>query len=279
MWLYKWLQRRLVGIHGADALMFLFLVGAVILLAAGGVALSRFAADNLARSLAQLVGDAEATSNAWAKDLAARTDDFPAMIVGLPPSEATKSALGRAMQIGRVYRFKIWNRTGDLVFTSDEMGPPAQAQTLAKGRGQRVAAGILSGSMFIATARGVPPRDPAYFSDVYWPIMRGDAVLGIVEVYIDQTEEHGLYDRTFLKVQGIAVLLVLLAGALPGAMVYFKVKAQRSAEGRATFLATHDPLTGIANRSRLAETARVAMALAQQTNSYVALLLLDIGRV
>ena len=278
MRLYKWLQRRLVGIHGADALMFLFLVGAVILLAAGGVALSRFAADNLARSLAQLVGDAEATSNAWAKDLAARTDDFPAMIVGLPPSEATKSALGRAMQIGRVYRFKIWNRTGDLVFTSDEMGPPAQAQTLAKGRGQRVAAGILSGSMFIATARGVPPRDPAYFSDVYWPIMRGDAVLGIVEVYIDQTEEHRLYDRTFLKVQGIAVLLVLLAGALPGAMVYFKVKAQRSAEGRATFLATHDPLTGIANRSRLAETARVAMALAQQTNSYVALLLLDIGR-
>ncbi len=278
MWLYSWLQRRIVGIHGADALMYLFLIAAVILLAAGGVALSRFAADNLARSLAQLVGDAEATSNAWAKDLAARTDDLPAMIVGLPPSEPTKMALGRAMQIGRVYRFKIWNRTGGLVFISDGMAPPAQAQTLAKSRGQPVAAGILSGSMFIVTGRGVAPQDPSYYSDVFWPIMRNDAVLGVVEVYIDQTEEHGLYDRTFLKVQGIAVLLVLLAGALPGAMVYFRVKAQRSAEGRATFLATHDPLTGIANRSRFAETARVALALAQQTNSSVALLLLDIDR-
>ncbi len=108
--------------------------------------------------------------------------------------------------------------------------------------------------------------------------MRGDAVLGIVEVYIDQTEEHRLYDRTFLKVQGIAVLLVLLAGALPGAMVYFKLRAQRRAERRATFLATHDPLTGIANRSTLAETARVALALAQQTDSSVALLLLGIDR-
>ncbi len=278
MWPYKWLKRQLCRIHGADALMFLSLIGAVILLAAGGVALNRFAVDNLARSLARLVGDAEATSNAWAKDLAARTDDLPAMMVGVPPSGPTMTALRKAMQVGGVYRFKIWNRTGDLVFISDDPAPPAQVQTLARSHGQPVAASILSGSMFIVMGRGIPPQDPSYFSDVYWPIIRDNAILGIVEVYVDQTEKQILYDSTFLKVEGIAALLVLLAGALPGAMVYLKAKAHRRAEGRATFLAMHDPLTGIANRSRLAETARVALALAQQTNSCVALLLLDIDR-
>ena len=250
--------------------MFLSLIGAVILLAAGGVALDRFVADHLARA------NAEATSRAWADDLMVRIDDLPAMIAGALPSAPTKTLLSHAMRVGGVYRFEIWNRSGDLAFTSDGMGAPSTAQTLAGRHGPAVAADILSGSRLTKVGPGMPPQDPSYFSETYLPVMRDGAVLSVLEVYVDQTKERILYCRTFFIAEATVALLVLLAGALPGAMVYRKVKAQRSAEGRVTFLEMHDPLTGIANRSGLTKRSLGALAMARRTKSYLAVLLLDI---
>jgi diguanylate cyclase (GGDEF)-like protein len=61
-------------------------------------------------------------------------------------------------------------------------------------------------------------------------------------------------------------------------MVYRKMIAHRSAQAETLFLAEHDSLTGIANRMRLGEVAKSALAWTRRNKSCVAALLIDLDR-
>jgi diguanylate cyclase (GGDEF)-like protein len=100
----------------------------------------------------------------------------------------------------------------------------------------------------------------------------------MLEVSLDQTADHALYQRSFLFTESIIAILVLLAGGIPGFMVYRKMRDHRQAQAEALFLAEHDSLTGLANRKMLAETANGVLACSRRNNSYVAALVIDLDR-
>jgi diguanylate cyclase (GGDEF)-like protein len=248
------------------------LVLIVLLLAAGGVKLSRVVAADMLRA------DAQATARAWANSLVESADDIPAIIAGVSPSDKTVHLLKLASEVGSVYRYKVWNKTGNLVFISDQMYPPMGAMTIANDHGQRVADSILSGSTFTEAGAGTPPVNPPYFVESYVPLIRDKAVIGVFEVYLDQTADYALYQKSFLLTECIIAVAVLFAGGVPGFMFYRKMRDHRTAQAQALFLAEHDSLTGIPNRKWLEETANGALAWTRRNKGYVAVLLIDLDR-
>jgi diguanylate cyclase (GGDEF)-like protein len=243
----------------------------VLLLAFGGVQLSRVVAARMLRA------DAQATSGGWAATLV-ETADIPAIIAGGSASDKTKHLLENASQVGDVYRYKIWNRAGYLVFISERMNSRLKETTITERHGQQFVDSILSGSTYTETGVGNPPENPFYFAESYVPIKRDGTVIGVFEVYLDQTADQALYQRSFLATESIIAFGVLLAGGLPGFMVYRKMLAHRTAQAEALFLSDHDSLTSIANRKRLGETAKSALALSRRNKNYVATLLIDLDR-
>jgi len=248
------------------------LVVVILLLALGGVKLSRIVSARMLRA------DAQSTSSTWADSLVVGFEDMAAIIAGATPSEATKHYLEGSSRVGDVYRFRIWNKMGHLVFASERMTSLRAPRSISERYGQRIADSIFLGTKYTETGAGEAPEDPAYFGVSYVPVLQNGSVIGVIEVYLDQTADKALYERSFLSTESIIALAVLLAGGIPGFMVYRKMIAHRTAEAEALFLAEHDSLTGIPNRMRLGEVAKGALAWTRRNKSYVASLLIDLDR-
>jgi diguanylate cyclase (GGDEF)-like protein len=261
------LKRHFYRIFSSDGKIVALLAGMIVLLALGGVLLSRIVAANMLRA------DAQSTSSAWAATLLDGVEDMPAIVAGAPPSDKERHVLEYATQVGDIYRYKIWNQTGSLVFTSERTNSLHEPTTSIGDLKERI-----EGSPSTETNVAGRLGDPVYFADTYIPIKQNGAVIGVFEIYLDQTADHALYERSFLLTESIIAVAVLLAGGLPAFMVYRKMMAHRAAQAEAVFLAEHDSLTGIPNRKRLGETARVALAWNRRSKSHVAALLIDLDR-
>jgi diguanylate cyclase (GGDEF)-like protein len=266
------LKRQAIRFLSNDSAIVALLAAMILLVALGGIELSRVVAANMLRA------DAQSTSIVWAATLADGIDEIPAIIRGAPPSDKAKHLLENASQAGDIYRYKVWNKTGRVVFISERMDSSMEPTTGAEKPEQGVALSILSGSAFTEGHVGKPPQNPAFFADSYIPIKRNGSVIGVFEVYLDQTADKALYERSFLLTESIIAVAVLLAGGFPGVVVYRKMMAHRTSQSEALFLAEHDSLTGIPNRKRLGETAKSALAWTRRNKSYVAALLIDLDR-
>jgi diguanylate cyclase (GGDEF)-like protein len=265
------LRSRTVRFLPADNGILALICSMIVLLVLGGVQLSRVVAANMLRA------DGQSTCATWAATLQ-QGADIPAMIAGAQPSNETEHLLANASQVGDVYQYRIWSRAGHLVFASARKNPAPWSTNTAEGQGSKIAEAILSGVVSSEARVGNPPGSPEYFSDSYVPIKQNGSVVGLIEIYLDQTGDKALYERSFLLTESIIGIAILFAGGLPGFLFYRKMKAHRRSQAETLFLAEHDSLTGTANRKRLGETARVALAWTRRSKSHVAVLLIDLDR-
>jgi diguanylate cyclase (GGDEF)-like protein len=243
-----------------------------LFLAGGGIELGQLISARMLRL------DALSTSRTWVSSLIQNADGLPAVIAGKPPSDRTQQFLNGATQVGDVYRFRIWDTTGQLVFTSDRIASGPMPDTLLSQYGQPRAAKILSGAELTESRSGGNAGDPAYFAVSCLPILKDGRRLGTFEVYLDQTADKILYEHSFFLTEIVIALGVLVAGAVPGFMVYRKMQEHRAAEAEALFLAEHDTLTSVPNRRGLEERAPGALALARRKGTHSAILLVDLDR-
>jgi diguanylate cyclase (GGDEF)-like protein len=267
------LKVRTMRFPSTDLFRMLVLACCVLLLALGGVKLADLVAGRTLRT------EAEASAKSWVATLVDHADDIPAMVTGQPPSAKTQYLLKLASQAGKVYRYKVWNSHGELVFISDSMGSPRVPSTLAQHHGKSAADSILSGSVLTEAAKGKTPGAPSYFAESYVPIYQHGVVVGVFEAYLDQTERQELFMRSFLLVECIIALGFLLAAGVPGWMAYRKMRDYRKVQAEVLFLAEHDSLTGVANRAYLEEAAKSALAWSRRMKSFVAVILIDVDRL
>jgi diguanylate cyclase (GGDEF)-like protein len=272
--IFSWggsLKERVSRFFSTDRGIIALLITMIFLVVFVGMAMSRFVSDKMLRD------DAQVTIQSWA-DTLVKGVDLSSVVAGIPLSDNTSDLLNTSSQIGDVYRYQIWNRAGSLVFISERMVSPVVSGTFAERHSQSIFRSILSGKTLTVIQSGRLPENTDYFGASYIPIKKDGAVVGVLEVYIDQTDDHALYQRSFLLTEGIVALAVLFAGGLPAFMVYRKMQDHRAARAEAVFLADHDNLTGIPNRKRLGETAKSALGWTSRNNSHVAALLVDMDR-
>ncbi|MCB1824594.1 MAG: EAL domain-containing protein [Candidatus Competibacteraceae bacterium] len=107
-------------------------------------------------------------------------------------------------------------------------------------------------------------------SGAAFPLRRGGQTVGCLCAY---AAERDLFDAD------IAGLLASLAGELSFALDLFDHESQRKvATKRIQHLATHDPLTGLPNRSLLIDRLSQAIHGAHRRRGYVGILFLDLDR-
>lgn len=266
------MQSRTLRLLSTDGKRILLLAFIVLLLAFVGIELSRVVSANMLRA------DAQSTVGAWAGSLVESADDIGAIVAGAAPSARTDHLLKDATEVGDIYRYTIWGRNGHAVFSSERKSYPSATKTTTNADWGKIAGTVLSGGTFTEIGASDSAENPPYFAESYLPLRKNGAVIGVLEVYIDQTDDHALYQQSFLFTESIIAIAVLLAGGIPGFMVYRKMRDHRRAQAEALFLAEHDSLTGLANRKMLAETAHSTLTWCSRSNSYVAALVLDLDR-
>ncbi|WP_169747515.1 putative bifunctional diguanylate cyclase/phosphodiesterase [Belnapia moabensis] len=255
--------------------LLLALASAATLLALGGAAINESAAAWLLRR------DAEATAHAWAQNMDEMLgDELPALLARRSPSPAALSVMAQGRRLGKVFRYKLFDTAGNLVFISDDLERAGGLEgTLAAHRGNsEIAAHVLGGGVHVEAARGEPPRRPSYYAEAYVPAYRDGAIIGVAEVYVDQTQKQALYRQAFAITELAIAVLVLLSSLLPGLVAWRRTRERRAAEARVHHLAHHDLLTGLPNRGSFSEALGAALSRAQRDGSQVAVIALDLDR-
>ena len=244
----------------------------VLTLTFGGMRLSREVC------LTMLRATAESNNLGWSETLLNHANSLPAVIASVAEPEKKKALLRDARQIGNIYRYKVWDAQGNLVYISG--GETfVQGTTLAARHGRRQARAILDGKVLTTSAAGDGIIDPAYFAETDIPIKNDDdKIIGVLEEHTDETDAYAFYAHFLQLTEAIVGGVTLLAGGLPVFMVYRKMRHYRIAQAEALFLAEHDILTGLANRKKLEETAHGALAWNRRNNTQVAVLMLDLDR-
>jgi diguanylate cyclase (GGDEF)-like protein len=216
---------------------------------------------------------AQAISSEWVSMQLARNPDILTLLSGATPLVRTRLLLDDASQVGDIYRFRIWDAAGHVVFKSERM-----ISTGAPIDGKRVAEAFLSGSVINEVHAGSLPQNVPFFVQTFIPIKQNGATIGVFEIYLDQSDEVVVYKNSLLLTEIIIGVLVLLAGAIPGYRVYRQMLKLRDAKAETLYLSEYDILTGIPNRHRLRELAKGALALNRRSKRQVAALTINIDR-
>ncbi len=219
--------------------------------------------------------DAQATSGAWVSMLVARNPDILTLFSDAPLSVQTKRNLDEASQVGDIYRFRIWDTAGNLVFKSERLTSAGAPIVFSEKRAANAAA---SGSIVNEVHEGGPPQNVSFFVESFIPVRRNGAVIGIFDVFLDQSDDKLLYQKSLLLTEGIIAILVIFAAGLPGYIVFNQMVALRTAKTEAQFQSEHDGLTGISNRTRLSNVSKGALALNRRNKSHTAALMIDLDR-
>ena len=239
------------------------------------------------RALSQqhLRGDAETTALRYAEVVSATVPGLPGVFEGRGLQGETLEQLRRLRQVGEIFRFKLFDRDGRQVLVSDDLDgvlppPSAAGPSIAEHQGarnQNVQAIVLGGRNFVELKSGAgKPDRPAWYSEAYVPVQRDGQVIGVVEVYVDQTRSeagiHAEYSRVALTV---AALMLLLA-AVAGWRGIRHLREQRHVEERVHYLAQHDILSGALNRASFGEALAQAAARHARAGGAFAVLCIDL---
>ena len=203
--------------------------------------------------------DAEHVARAWAQFAGGSIDELEPLLQGAPLSDATRRDLLRHRQVQEVFRFRLFDREGRPVLLSDDLDRPAVAAPLRStgnsiGHGDpRVRDLVLGGQPLVELKAGQDATRPRVYSEAYVPLQRDGRVIGVAEVYVDQTERARHVRSAFgLVAAGAFGLLTILSAAF-GAWWLRRARFERLAEERAHYLARHDVLSGLLNRNSFKE--------------------------
>ena len=167
----------------------------------------------------------------------------------------------KAQKVGDVFLYKIFDANGGLRLASDKLGEAVHAVEAILVHNPHAAETVLQGETDVEVKEGTSPNRPAFYAEAYVPVVADGEITGIVEVYVDQSAKRDMFRA---QVAGSAILLggiIAAAFGLPAVGFYWRTRQKRAADSRAEFLADHDPLTGLLNRTRFMQDLDQAVSL------------------
>jgi diguanylate cyclase (GGDEF)-like protein len=229
------------------------LIGLVVLLLGVGVGqVLKSTVDYL------LYWDATAAAESWAKYVAENVMDIEDIADGQPPSAESMAFLIRTQQIRHVFGFEIINLHGNVQLASDGSKISSIRGTV---HSDTAASAASLGRPVISVKEGTPPLRPSYYSEAYLPVIVDGRPQAIVAAYVDLTEQRDHFRQAFLLAALALCLLISGAVGIPTIAWYRRTKEKQQADRRIRFLAHHDALTGLANRTQLIEKLENALAI------------------
>ena len=227
----------------------LFLV--LVILVGGTWATVRITTDHL------LYSDATSTANSWARFLAASITDFKQIAAGELPSNESMAFLRLAGQSGEVFRYEIFNREGYSQLVSDRDKIALINLSELDANAARAAA---KGEPIVDVMDSKSADRPTFFARAYVPVLVDGRPIAVVAAFIDETSNRDDFNKTFIMAAGSLCMLMALAFAIPAIAWQRRTLEKQAADRRIRFLAHHDALTGLSNRSFLIERLEKLLA-------------------
>lgn len=241
----------------------------------------------LGRTADQLLArNAEATAVSYAHYVAEVTPGLADLLEGRGLRDNTYDQLMRLRHLGDVFRFKLFDRNGRLVLVSDDIDTadvPSSANAAKLGGhhadNQTVKAIVLGGANYVEVKRGRgTPERPDVYVEAYVPMKQLGRVIGVVEVYVDQTAVAARIRNAFTWVAGVIGALLLLLGSALALQVWNRLTERRAAAERMRYLAEHDMLSGALNRTSFLDALQRAAWRHEQGGYAFSVLCIDLDR-
>jgi diguanylate cyclase (GGDEF)-like protein len=231
-----------------------FTVLSLVCFAVLGVALSQLLAHQIRqRALSNTVGSAELLSGTIASSQL-RPSDLAAGGMEPARARALDAALAQARSEGRIARFKIWSRAGQIVYSDDRdaIGKRfAVEEDLQEALGGETHSGITHGE----AAEQAGERDLGPLLEAYVPLRftAGEPPVGAFEIYVPYAPVAAAATRDVRYVYALVAAGLTLLFALLYRIVGRASRSLRRQAEENRRQALHDPLTGLPNRRSLYE--------------------------
>ena len=247
----------------------MLLVIAVVILAAGTAMTVKLTTDHL------IDDDARTDANDWAQFIAENVPDLKQIAAGELPNASSMAFLQATRKYGQVFRFVIFNRQGYSQLTGDreKIGLVGASEFSAEA-----AHAIATGQTIIDISNGKTANLPEHLVGAYVPIIVNGEPIAAVAAFVDETQAHSQHFSDIMIAAVALCLTVALAFGVPAIGWYLRTQEKQQADRRIQFMAHHDALTGLANRTRLIERLDSALAMLPATGGHVAVHFLDIDR-
>jgi diguanylate cyclase (GGDEF)-like protein len=246
-------------------LAIIVLVGAVVI--ATSVAITR---STLHSAIEE---DATIMAQGWADYLARTLPDIEAIAEGTAPSMQSSRVLNLSKEVGSVFRYKIFSRSGHLALISDDPEYALSGNANLDNHNPTAADVIASGTPYIQIKEGNGNTRPPFYGEAYVPLMRDGRAVATVEVYVDLTDHRAAMEKAFrflvLKILGG----LALAFAIPAGAFALLSREQADVINRLDHASHHDGLTGVMNRAAFSK--RISALIGEKTPFAVHYLDLD----
>jgi diguanylate cyclase (GGDEF)-like protein len=222
------------------------LLGALIAVAGVTLAIDRQADHHLA-------ADAERAALAWARHMAVHVPDIDLVFAGDLPSTQAQDRLTSLRGTAGLFRFKLYDTAGRLLVVSESVATAPRPEDIAEADQAGAAAVASQGAVRIKLHRGGTAGQPDVYSEAHVPVRHGKQIIGVVEVYLDQTDVAATTAASFRRAAltaSTALALAFVAGAL---LWRAQARRERDTEKRVQFLSRHDVLTGALNAASFRE--------------------------
>ena len=189
---------------------------------------------------------------------------------------------------GGAFRFKLFDAEGRRVLLSDDLAqpgalpPPSESDGIGHAARDTVKLGIrnkvLAGLVHTDVVREGGPGLPAAYSSTYVPMLRDGKTVGVMEVYVDETELADSIGDVVTRILAAVFLVLLIMLAFAGRQFRRRMKLQRGEQARVRYMAEHDALSGALNRASFTVVLEKAARHCAVGGPGISLLCIDLDR-
>jgi diguanylate cyclase (GGDEF)-like protein len=223
-----------------------------------------------------LYKNATSTAQHWAHYVAASVTDLEQIAAGEVPSEASMAFFRGALKAQRVFRYEIHNRHGYALLVSDHEKIGLVDISAFSAEAVR---SIETGKPVVnVSGAAAAEHFPVFFSRAYVPVFDNDRPIAVVAAFVDQTAERNDYRSAFVLAAGALCLLTAFGFAIPAIAWYRRSQEKLRGDRHIHYLAHHDVLTGLMNRSRIMERLNSALSETEASGVPFAVHYLDVDR-
>ncbi|MEP2704895.1 MAG: bifunctional diguanylate cyclase/phosphodiesterase [Roseibium sp.] len=223
--------------------------------------------------------DAERKARNWANFLTQAMPDLPGLIASGKPNGLQSMTVDQAVQVGDVFRFKLFNASAQLVLISDELGKPMEKGAMAdhNGHAQMVLQSLMPQ---IDVHDGTQKENrPDLYVEAYVPVVDNNgSAIGVVEVYIDQTPVLMLFRTNFIFLAIVITGVLLASFGVPFVAYVLKMRQQIKTGRKVWLLSSRDQLTGLYNRTTFFQRAEESRQSGQLELQQAAVIYIDLDK-